>query len=450
MSRIWRLLAGHRDFRYIITAGLVSLTGDWILRIGLAYRVYELTGSTVASAFTIISSFLPQILLGPVAGVFADRWDRKKTMIVADLLLAVGLLPLVLVHARGQVGIVFAVLLWEGIVQQFFAPAQQAMFPSLVPDDQLLSANALNGQCQNLSRLAGSALGGVVAAIGGIPILALADAASFVGSAAFIALVHAPGRPRQDADAIGGNLTEVLRGRVASVWGDLQAGLHISAHKPFLRALMVYVLVTSVGEGIMSTLYAPFVRHVLLGSSEAYGIVTAAQAVGGILGGLLAAVYGTRFRASSLFVISTIAFGVVDLAIFLYPLGYVAVWPAVVGMLVVGLPSALSTAGLITLFQRNTEDSYRGRVYGAITSVQGIAIVAGTAGSGFLAESVGIIPVLVIQGGSYVLAGLGMLWWLRSQDIMALESPEAGVTSVSTAATGEQHEEAVSDPAAAD
>ena len=72
------------------------------------------------------------------------------------------------------------------------------------------------------------------------------------------------------------------------------------------------------------------------------------------------------------------AFGAVDLAIFLYPLGYVAVWPAAVGMVVVGFPGALTIAGALTLLQRNTEDSYRGRVFGALDAVEGVAILAGT------------------------------------------------------------------------
>src|SRR5258707_6890563 len=104
MRAIWRVLAGQRDLRLVLSAGLISLTGDWILRIGLLYRVYVLTGSTVASALAMMASFVPQVLLGPVAGVFADRWDRKQTMIVADLLLAAGLLPPRATWRRGSAG----------------------------------------------------------------------------------------------------------------------------------------------------------------------------------------------------------------------------------------------------------------------------------------------------------------------------------------------------------
>ena len=191
MTAIWRLLTGRPDLRLVLAAGLISTSGDWILTIGLTYRVYVITGSTVASALTVASSFAPQVLLGAVAGVFADRWDRKRTMIAADLLLAAGLLPLLLVRSAGQIWIVFAVMFAEGSIQQFFSPAEQAMVPRLVPEDELLTANAVNGQVSNVSRLAGSAAGGILAAAGGIIAVTLADAASFVISAALLALVRA-------------------------------------------------------------------------------------------------------------------------------------------------------------------------------------------------------------------------------------------------------------------
>ncbi len=148
----------------------------------------------MASALAMASAFAPQVLLGAVAGVFADRWDRKRTMIAADLLLAAGLLPLLLVRGAGQVWIIFAVMFWEGAVQQFFSPAEQAMVPRLVPDDELVTANAASGQVANVSRLAGSALGGIFAAFGGIVAVTLFDAASFLASAALLGLVHATRR----------------------------------------------------------------------------------------------------------------------------------------------------------------------------------------------------------------------------------------------------------------
>jgi Na+/melibiose symporter-like transporter len=418
MRATWRMLRGRRDLRLVLSAGLISMSGDWVLTIGLMYRVYVLTGSTVASALTMASSFAPQVLLGAVAGVFADRWDRKWTMIGANLLLAAGLLPLLLVRGPGQVWIVFAVMFWEGCVQQFFSPAQQAMVPRLVPEDELLTANAVSGQVSNLSRLTGSALGGIIAAVGGIMAVTLADAASFLISAALLALVAASGR-MADREACRGS----ARTRLALLRAELRDGLRLSAQHRVLRALMIFALVTSVGEGIMGTLFTPFVEHVLHGSSQEFGLVVAAQAVGGIAGGMVVASLGHRVRASRLLSCGAIVFGLVDLAIFLYPLGYVAVWPAAVGMVVVGIPGALCLAGLITLFQRSSEDSYRGRVFGAISTLEGVTILAGTLGAGFLSRFAGIIAVLAIQGGGYVVAGLAMLIWLKDSAVAEADPP---------------------------
>jgi predicted MFS family arabinose efflux permease len=414
----WRMLAGRRDLRLLLSAGTISLTGDWVLIIGLIYRVYAVTGSTVASALTMASSTAPQVLLGAVAGVFADRWDRKRTMIVANLLLAAGLLPLLLVRGAGQVWIVFVVMFTEGSVKQFFSPAEQALLPRLVPDEELLAANALNGQVSNASRLAGSAIGGVLVAAGGLAAVTLTDAASFVASAALLTLVRASGRAA-GPDAPG-EQTRTIRLGLRRIGAELRAGLGLSARSRVLRALMIFALVTSVGEGIMSTLFTPFAEHVLHGSSQEFGLILAAQAVGGIAGGVVAASAGHRARASRLLSVGAIVFGVADLAIFLYPLVYVAVWPAIAGMIIVGVPGALALAGLITLFQRNTEDAYRGRVFGAISTAEGVTILAGTLAAGYLSRVAGIIPVLAIQGAGYIAAGIAMFVWLKENPSSAV------------------------------
>lgn len=411
MRATWRMLAGRRDLRLLLCAGTISLTGDWVLIIGLIYRVYAVTGSTVASALTMASSTAPQVLLGAVAGVFADRWDRKRTMIVANLLLAAGLLPLLLVRGAGQVWIVFVVMFAEGSIKQFFSPAEQALLPRLVPDEELLAANALNGQVSNASRLAGSAIGGVLVAAGGLAAVTLSDAASFVASAVLLTLVRASGRAA-GPDAPGQRARTIRLG-LRRIRAELRAGLGLSARNRVLRALMIFALVTSVGEGIMSTLFTPFAEHVLHGSSQEFGLIVAAQAVGGIAGGVVAASAGHRARASRLLSVGAIVFGLVDLAIFLYPLVYVAVWPAIAGMIIVGVPGALALAGLITLFQRNTEDAYRGRVFGAISTAEGVTVLAGTLAAGYLSRFAGIIPVLAIQGAGYIAAGIAMFVWLR-------------------------------------
>lgn len=415
MRTTWRVLAGHRDLRLVLGAGLISQTGDWILTVGLMYRVYAMTGSTVATALTLLSSLVPQVLLGTIAGVFVDRWDRRRTMITANLLLAAGLLPLLAVHGRAQIWIVFLVVAWEAALEQLSIPAQLALTPSLVPEEHLVTANAASGQVSNISRLVGSGLGGVIAAFGGITAVTLSDATSFLASAALLAFVRASARPsrqrseRREAEDAGK--------RLEAIAAELKDGLRLAATHPLLRALLVYGLVTSIGENIMTTLFAPFVREVLHGTSADYGLVNAAQAVGGIVGGLFAASLSQRFSTVRLFTVSAVVFGAIDLGIFLYPLEYRALWPAVVGMILVGLPGALNMAALITLFQRSTDDAHRGRIFGAMSAVFSVGALAAPLTAGYLAGAIGIVPVIAEQGAGYVLCGLAMMVALRSGEI---------------------------------
>jgi Na+/melibiose symporter-like transporter len=388
--------------RALLGAGLVSLTGDWVVRVGLAYAVYALTGSTVSTALLLLASFVPQILLSSFAGVYVDRWDPRRTMIGADLLLAAGLLPLLAVHDPGDVWLVYVVVAFEGAVQQFFAPAEQAALPVLAGDARLVTANALAGQSRDAARLLGSALGGVLVAAGGITPLAVCDAASFLVSALLIARLPRLGAPN--------------RGAGEGFAGEWRAGLVLATRHPVLRALLIFLAVTCVGEGIFGTLFAPFVRSVLHAGGGAYGAISAAQAVGGITGGLVVAALGDRLNPATALGVGALAFGSIDLALFLYPLAASAVWPAAVLIAAAGLPGALLFAGAMTLLQRHTGDGVRGRVFGALGMVEGAAVVAGTLTAGLLAQTLGVVPVLAAQGAGYVLAGIAMLALLPARE----------------------------------
>ncbi|GIE78802.1 hypothetical protein Aph02nite_47520 [Actinoplanes philippinensis] len=135
----------------------------------------------------------------------------------------------------------------------------------------------------------------------------------------------------------------------------------------------------------------------------------AAQAVGGIAGGLLTTVFGHRFAPRRLLGYGAVAFGLLDLALFLYPLAGPSPWPAVVIMAVAGLPGACTLAGLMTVFQTATGDSHRGRVYAALVVLESAAKPAATVAAGTLAEHAGIVAVLTVQGTGYCLAGLLIL-----------------------------------------
>jgi predicted MFS family arabinose efflux permease len=405
-----RLLGRSPDLSLLLGAGVVSMTGDWVLSIGLTYSIYALTGSTLASAAALLSAFVPQVVVGSVAGVFVDRWDRKRTMVATNLLLALGLTPLLLVSGADRIWLVYAVLALQSCVEVFFTPAEQAFLPLVVDDADLVAANGLNGQIRNIARLVGSGLGGVIAATGGIRAIAVADAATFVVAALLVMRIRAAGRA-----PAGTGSADVVRGRVAALVDEWRDGIHTVGANPVVRTLMLALLITSAGEGIMGTLFAPYVRHVLHGSGQVYGVIAGVQAIGGVAGGLVVAVVAERWSPVTMVWAGSIAFGLVDLAIFLYPLLWVAAWPAAVGMVVVGLPGAIAVAGTMTLIQRNTTDIHRGRVFSLLSLAEAVSVVLGSVVAGLFGGPSGIMPVLALQGVGYVAAGLLVLARLGSR-----------------------------------
>ena len=394
-----RALLGHRDLMLLLAAGLVSQTGDWMLATGIGFQVYVLTGSTLASAGVLVATQVPQVVLSSVAGVLADRTDRRRVMVLANVVLAVVLLPLTAVHDGSRVWVVYLVVALSSCVSPFFVAAEAAMVPALVRPELLVTANAANAQVRNVARLVGAALGGVVVAAGGLAWLAVADLVTFVLAAAFVRLIRR--RPAR---------TDVPRLRLVRDWAD---GLAVIRRSRALLVVLVFFALTGVGEAVMGTLFAPFVHDVLGGSARAYGTILAAQAVGGIVGGLLVTALGHRVGARALFAWGAVAFGALDLVLFLYPLVHPVVWPAVVVIALVGLPAAAVFAGALTVFQLATSDEVRGRVFGAVTTVQNAAMLGSTLVVGALAGRAGIVPVIAVQGAVYVLCGVIVLLFLR-------------------------------------
>jgi MFS family permease len=148
---------------------------------------------------------------------------------------------------------------------------------------------------------------------------------------------------------------------------------------------------------------------VLHGSGQVYGVISGVQAIGGVTGGFLVAAVAERWSPVTMVWAGSIAFGLIDLAIFLYPVVWVSVWPASVGMVLVGLPGAIAVAGTMTLFQRHTTDARRGRVFSLLGLARAVSVVIGSALAGFLGGPSGIMPILAIQGAGYVVAGLLVL-----------------------------------------
>ncbi len=402
-------LLRRRNFALLWLAGLISIAGDWMLRIALPIYVLTLTGSVLLTSVMVMVTLAPMLCLGLFAGVFVDRWDRRKVMIVTRLAQGVLVLPLVLIDGQDRLWIAYAVAFAQSVLVQFFAPAENALLPSVVEADQLGAANSLNALNNNLGRLIGPVLGGFGAATLGLGGVAMVDAATFFVAAGMVWLVT--GRFR----AVSHERTRVSH--------ELAEGLRAVRGSRVVLIIMMIFIVKSVGEGIMASLFPALVTGPLRGGANEMGWLMSAQAVGGVLGGLAGTRYARRIRPALLIAVGLTLFGAIDIVIFNYPRWSTVLWPELVLFALVGIPGVLSGAALMTLLQTEVGDAHLGRVFSVAMVLEAVAALAGAGLAGTLGPTLGVMNLLTIQGLGYFVAGLCAGLFLGRAQMMSGRRP---------------------------
>lgn len=394
----------HRDFALLWIAGLVSVAGDYALLTALPLHAYALTGSAVATGGVFAASLLPRILLGSLAGVFVDRWDRKRAMIAADLLRAALLLPLLLVVSSDLLWLLYLVRAMTGMLGLVFGPAESAMLPRLVGEDRLVTANALNSLNDNLGRLVGPAAGGVLYASGGLGTVVLVDSLSFAVSALLIAAIRASARPeRKEAGEEGGTAwTRMI--------GEWRAGLRLIGQNRVLSAIFMGMGIGLLGEGTFEVGIVPLVVDVFQGGAAGVGVLLSAQAIGGIIAGALVARVAESVSPRWLMAGGLIAIGCIDLGMVnsarLAPAGLSPLHLAAVFMILAGFPAVAAFAAIAGVLQAETSDEFRGRVFGALGTIEGLSVLVSLAIGGFAIDAVGVVPVLSVGATMWIIGGL--------------------------------------------
>jgi MFS family permease len=395
----------QRNFALLWFGQLISLLGDWILFVALPFYIYTLTGSTLATGIMFMVQTLPRLFLGSVAGVFVDRWNRRRTMYIADLLQALVLLPLLLVHSSQWVWIIYVFAFVESCISQFFIPAKGAIIPHLVDEEHLVAANSLNSSSEQLTRLVGPVVGGALFALLGINGVALADSASFLISALMIILVVLPRTETQEEQpSITGSLSPATSAAITfeAVWREWLAGLALVRKERLVMAIFAAMGVAMIGEGLIEVLFVPFVKNVMHGNAEVLGWVLTSQAIGGIAGSFLLSSASKKIPPRLLVAASGCALGILLFFIINFPaLGIVLTLLAIAGLPVIGF-----YINLYTLLQVAVEDRYRGRIFGAYMTVQALMMLLGMALASGLADHVGIIPMMDADAAVNILAGL--------------------------------------------
>ena len=390
-------LLRQRNMALLWIGGLISLIGDWLLLAALPYYVYQLTNSLLATAAMTVMQLAPSVALSSIAGVFVDRWNRKATLILCNLLQCGIVLLLLLVHSKSWLPAVYVVVFIQATVSIFVAPAQYALLPRLVTENELTTANSLFGINNQLARLLGPPLGGALLGLFGInPVVAL-DSASFLIVALMLMYVVVPSLPSlpslSSLDKQSGTdtrLTSTFKQAWTHFWREWAQGWQIIRKKSLLMALMLVLSIMSFGGTMIDPLFPAFVKDILRAGPLALGWIYSVQAIGGILGGLLVGHFGARLPALRLLAWGNVLVAVLLLIQFNIPVLPVALTVA----LLLGPEQVATGVALQTLMQTSVENSYQGRLFGTIGTTGALFSMLGGAFAGPLGERVGIVAAL--------------------------------------------------------
>jgi MFS family permease len=405
-----RATLGQRNFALLWFAGLISLVGDRALLAALPFFVYSQTGSSLATAMLFTAYYIPMILLGSIAGVFADLWDRRRIMVVTNVAQAVLLPLLLLVRSEEWLWLVYVVFFLETSLSMFFQPAETALLPALVPADRLLSANALNALNDNLARLIGPVVGGVLLSASGLWGIVLIDSASFFVAAVLIWRITTSATHAVTPAAAARKVASSWR----HVWNEWLAGLRLARTDRLVASLLLVVAIMSFGGAMFDPLLAPFVQSVLHREADSFGWFLTAGAVGGIIGSVSLGQFGQSFRASRIFGLGNIIGGALLFAVYSqteFPL--VLALEVAAGAALVG-----SGTGLLTLMQWLVPDRFRGRLSGGVSTTGALVGLAGIWIAGALADVFGVVAMLQLAAAITVAAGgLGLLLFSKAEGV---------------------------------
>lgn len=411
----------ERNFGLLFGGAVVSQTGDYVLFIALPFWVYQLTGSGAATAAMFAALTIPRLLLSPIAGVFADRWDRRATMIGSDLLRAAIVLALLAVRSEEQVWLVFVLAFAESSVSRFFYPARVALLPAIVSRDRLVPANAAMGFSEAAGQLGGPALGGVLLALWGAHGAVVVDALSYLLSAVLIALIRVPARERVQ------NATRGVRDAVLAVWRELVEGAAVVTGRATLRAVFGVQGAFSLGNGVTNSLVVVLVSRVWDGGSRELGWLITAEGAGALAAGPLVGALAGRTSPRALLAGGSIGLGLVLLVVVNQPSLVVAV-----GLLaLLGAMAVCTMVGMSTLVQLASDDRNLGRVSSLLNTTGAAASLLAAGAAGLLADRIGVVPMFDAAALAFALGGpIALLVPRRS----APTTPPAALASAQAAA----------------
>jgi len=393
------------DFRRLFIGQTISDFGDAMTSLALLLVVYKLTDSTAALALMAICLALPQVTVGVIAGVYVDRWDRRRVMLVSDLLRAAIVLGFVFVQSTDTLWLLYVLALTQAAIGTFFTPARTALIPSIVNSDGLLPANSLSQAGRLIAGVLGTGAAGVIVGLFAVtwPVFVV-DSLTFLVSFLFVLRISATAEVARKASAAR---TSVLRG--------VAEGMQVVGRSRLLTGALISAGVVMLGLGAINVLFVPLLINELQVPATWFGAIDLAQTSSMILSAIVLAGVLGRFGVTRV-----ITWGMAGVAVIIGLLaGVTAVWQVLVLLFVIGWLVTPLQAALTTIIQTEAAEQVRGRVAALVSTVTTTASVVSMAIAGIFGDLIGVRGVFLAGAAVVALAAVSAFVLFRGQHATA-------------------------------
>jgi MFS family permease len=376
----------NRDYRLAFCGAVLSNTGTWMQNVAVQWLVYQQTGSAAWVGLATFAQFIPLFLAGPVGGVLADRWDRKRLLLGAQSWMMGWSVLLALLTLTGAITakLVVATVLALGFGFAFHGPTWQSVVPHLVPRAQLTQAIALNSAQMATARILGPAIGGILIPLIGAGGVFVLNALSYVAVLAAVAMLRLPAREPAAQ---------------ASILGELRGGIrYVRAHRE-LAWLLGAVLAVSLFAAPLVSLLPVYAEDALGGDARTLGMLMACLGAGSLVGALLLGALADRYRTPALVGGALILLGSATLLVAIAPLaGAAAMGATAAAVMLCGGFRLVAVSASNSRLQMRADDLYRGRVLSLLFLAFGGGFPIGALAAGAAADVVGVQWVTALLG----------------------------------------------------
>jgi MFS family permease len=386
-----------RNYRLFFFGQVVSLVGTWITTTATNWLIYRLTGSALMLGTVGFAGQFPAFLFGPIAGIFVDRWDRHRLLIVTQTLSMLQSFALAALVFSGRITLEWIVVLsvCQGLVNSFDMPARQAFLLTMIErKEDLSNAIALNSSMVNLARLLGPSIAGVMIALTGEGVCFFIDGVSYVGVIAGLAMMRIPRREAAPAQ------------RFNPVRQFTEGFSYAFGFRPIRSIMILLALVSLVGVPY-SVLMPVFAATVFEGGPRTLGVLMGASGCGALLGALWLA---QRKSVIGLGRVIPIASGMFGAGLIAFSFTHV-LWLALPCLVVAGFGFVVQMASSNTVIQTIVDDEKRGRVMSFYMMAFLGTAPFGSLIAGWLSSRIGAAETLLLGGACCV---AGALWFART------------------------------------